>query len=212
MESLEVRERVTSDQPKPGRRERNKLEKQARIVDATRELFQRQGFSETTTLQIADAADIGTGTLFLYASSKEDLLVMVFKDEMLESARDIFAQLPERASAVDQMMTVFEKMVVYHSRDIELSRILLRELVMPSSSGRHGDIAELMDAIYGGLTDIVRRNVANGSCDPEVTARSAFALYYFALITWLGRGFDPELAMAQLRKQLFGLLRVEVSL
>jgi AcrR family transcriptional regulator len=210
MASVEVEERLSSDQPTPGRRERNKLEKQARIVDAARELFQRQGFAETTTQQIAAAADIGTGTLFLYASSKEDLLVMVFKDEMLESAREIFAQLPVRASAVDQMMTVFEKMVVYHARDIELSRSLLRELVMPSSSGRHGDIAELMDAIYGGLTDIVRRNVTDGSCDPEVTARSAFALYYFALITWLGRGFDPGLAMAQLRDQLSGLLRVEV--
>ena len=73
--------------PPPGRRERNKQEKLARIVGAARALFRDQGFTETTTQQIAEAADIGAGTLFLYARSKEDLLVMVFRDEMIETAR-----------------------------------------------------------------------------------------------------------------------------
>jgi AcrR family transcriptional regulator len=211
MASAALRDK-TIPKPKPtapGRRERNKLEKLSRIIDAARDLFQRQGFQETTTQQIAEAADIGAGTLFLYANSKEDLLVMVFKDEMLKTARDLFARLPQRASAVDQMMAVFEDMVVYHARDVELSRLLLKELIMPSSSGRHGDIAELMDMVYGGLTDIVRHTLAADVRDPEVTARSAFALYYFALITWLGRGFDPDACMSQLRNQLSGLLRPE---
>jgi AcrR family transcriptional regulator len=212
MASVEVEERLSSDQPTPGRRERNKLEKQARIVDAARELFQRQGFAETTTQQIAAAADIGTGTLFLYASSKEDLLIMVFKDEMVKNAQDIFAQLPWHASAVDQMMAVFQHMVEYHARDVEISRLLLRELVMPTSSGQHSDIAELMDVVYGGLTDIVTRTNHDDLGDPERTARSAFALYYFALITWLGRGFDRDKSMAQLRDQLSGLLKVETQI
>ena len=38
-----------------GRRERNKLEKRARIVAAARRLFAEQGFAETTTVQIAEA-------------------------------------------------------------------------------------------------------------------------------------------------------------
>lgn len=80
-----------------GRRERNKAEKQARIVAAARHLFHTQGFAETTTLQIAETADIGTGTLFLYARSKEALLVLVFKDEMMEVALDSFTKSPPRA-------------------------------------------------------------------------------------------------------------------
>ena len=77
--------------------------------------------------QIAEAADIGTGTLFLYAKSKEDLLVMVFKDEMLETARAIYGDLPVSASATDQMMAVFNRMADYHARDADLSRLLLKE-------------------------------------------------------------------------------------
>ncbi|MFM9442154.1 TetR/AcrR family transcriptional regulator [Streptomyces acidiscabies] len=53
-----------------GRRERNKQEKLDRIVAAARELFAERGVDEVTTQQIADKADIGTGTLFLYAKTK----------------------------------------------------------------------------------------------------------------------------------------------
>ncbi len=200
MASADVLEQPVST---PGRRERNKLEKQARIVVAARDLFHRQGFAETTTQQIAAEADIGTGTLFLYASCKEDLLIMVFKDEMLETSHEIFTRLPQHVSPVDQLMAVFDHMVDFHARDMDLSRVLLRELVMPSSLDRRGDVAELMESIYGGLADIVRP-VAD---DPELTARSAFALYYFALISWLGRGFDRDATFAQLREQLSALVK-----
>jgi AcrR family transcriptional regulator len=193
----------------PGRRERNKLQKRARIVAAARALFERQGFAETTTQQIAAAADIGTGTLFLYAKSKEDLLVMVFKDEMIETVRTIYANLPTGTSTTNQMMTVFNQMADYHARDADLSRLLLKELVIPDSSDRVSDIAELMDAILDGLTDIVKAAPRKMNGDPALLARSAFALYYFQLISWLGGGFDRNWCMRLLRDQLSLLMATE---
>src|SRR5215211_6033689 len=64
--------------PQPvGRRERNKQNKLERITAAARELFAEHGVDEVTTQQIADKADIGTGTLFLYAKTKGELLLLV---------------------------------------------------------------------------------------------------------------------------------------
>lgn len=188
----------------PGRRERNKLEKRARIVAAARDLFERQGFASTTTQQIADAADIGTGTLFLYARTKEDLLVMVFKDEMLETARQIFAAPPTAAAIVDRLMAVFNRMADYHARDTDLARLLLRELVMSQAEARRSDIDELMDAIHDGLSAIIEDGgrVANA----PLVARSAFALFYFALISWLGAGQDRGWCLRLLREQLANLI------
>jgi AcrR family transcriptional regulator len=57
-----------------GRRERNKQQKLDRITAAASELFAEYGVEEVTTQQIADKADIGTGTLFLYAKTKGELL------------------------------------------------------------------------------------------------------------------------------------------
>lgn len=184
----------------PGRRERNKLAKRARIVAAARALFRRQGFADTTTQQIADAADIGTGTLFLYARSKEDLLVMVFSDEMLETVRSIFAAPPGSAGLDDRLMEVFNRMADYHASDPDLARLLLKELVVPRSEARRSDIDELMDAIYDGLTDMIA--AAPRIAKPGLVARAAFALYYFALLSWLGAGQDRGWCMRLLADQL----------
>jgi AcrR family transcriptional regulator len=193
-----------------GRRERNKLEKRNRILAAARQLFAERGFADTTTQQIAEAADIGTGTLFLYASSKEDLLVMVFRDEMLETAADSFANLPAGPDSAAQIMTVFGRMVDYHARDADLSRLLLRELLLPSSAERAEDIDHLMSTIYGGLTDIVRRGQAAGTVrpglDPKLTGRALFAYFYLALISWLGGGLARERCVATLQAQVRQLL------
>lgn len=192
-----------------GRRERNKRAKKARILTAARELFDKQGYAETTTSEIAEAADIGTGTLFLYARSKEDLLVLVFKDEMVAAAQELFAHLPRRASPVTQMMSVFKGMFDYHSQNIELSQILLRELVIPSSSERTAEIDELLDVIRGGLAEIVCQACGAANADPELTARSAFAIYYYSLISWIGGAAEQTESLALLRRQLSALLGQE---
>ena len=67
---------------KLGRREQNKADKRRRIIAAATKLFEVNGFESTTTAAIAEAADIGAGTLYLYVNSKEDLLVAVFREEV----------------------------------------------------------------------------------------------------------------------------------
>ena len=65
-----------------GRAERNKRDKRARLIAAARELFRTKGFEQTTTSEIAERADVGKGTLFFHARSKDELLVMVFQEDM----------------------------------------------------------------------------------------------------------------------------------
>jgi AcrR family transcriptional regulator len=65
-----------------GRAERNKRDKPARIIAAARELFRTKGFEQTTTSETAELADVGKGTLFFYARSRDELLVMMFQEDM----------------------------------------------------------------------------------------------------------------------------------
>jgi hypothetical protein len=128
---------------------------------------------------------------------------------MLETVRTIYANLPSTISVTARLMFVFNQMADYHARDADLSRVLLRELVIPSSPERISDIAELMDVIFDGLTNIIRTADLAEKVDPALTARSAFALYYFALIGWLGSGFDRNWSMRVLRDQLSNLMSTE---
>lgn len=206
-QSRAVAAQTVMDQAPPlSRRERNKQEKQARIVAAARRLFAEKGFAQTTTLEIAEAADIGTGTLFLYVRSKEDLLVMVFKDEMLETAMAAFGRLRADEPLLDQLMQVFDAMVSHHERDPDLAKVLLKEIMFPTNEDRAGDIAELMAAIFGELGRLLIAAKASGSLraefDPRLAAESLFSNYFMDMLEWLrGRWSKPQF-LDRLRRHL----------
>ncbi|WP_109523384.1 MULTISPECIES: TetR/AcrR family transcriptional regulator [Nocardia] len=68
-----------------GRRMRNMREKQARILDAATALFAERGYAGVTAQEISDRADIAAGTLFRYAATKGELLLMVYNAEFREA-------------------------------------------------------------------------------------------------------------------------------
>lgn len=192
------------------RRERNKLDKKRRIVEASRALFKRQGFENTTTQQVAREADIATGTLFLYARTKEDLLVLSFKEEMLETLNLSFEQIPKNAGFIESLMVVFSRMIDYHDVDRSLSLKLIREMIGPSAGERGQDVGELVEAILDRLSKLVilsddKDSFLDGR-NARFMAENAFALYYFGLIGWLsGRHTRPQF-VSRLNQQLAVLI------
>lgn len=63
------------------RRDRGMRLKRARIFDAARALFEDRGFDAVTTQTVADRADVAVGTVFRYAATKSELLLMVYNEE-----------------------------------------------------------------------------------------------------------------------------------
>ena len=189
-----------------GRRERNKQEKRARIIAAAKELFGSKGFADTTTQEIAEKADIGTGTLFLYAKSKEELLVMVFSGDMIEQAQNAFLHLPATGSLVDKLMHVFGYMIEYHEQDKELSKALLKEITILTTPGPRRDIAMLMRCIYGGISDILvagqKIGVVREGVDTELAAEILFSIYYLTLLGWISDEISKPRFMKRLREKL----------
>jgi AcrR family transcriptional regulator len=62
------------------RRERKKAAVRAHILAIAIQLFSEQGLDSVTVDQIADAADIGKGTVYNYFSTKEDIVVAFMVD------------------------------------------------------------------------------------------------------------------------------------
>lgn len=57
--------------------------KREKIIAAAARFFGEKGYHNTTTAEVAEAAGVAAGTIYIYFSSKEDLLVAVF-EEFLE--------------------------------------------------------------------------------------------------------------------------------
>src|SRR5271167_4405970 len=195
----------------PGRIERSKRDKLERIKRAARKLFGRIGFEATTTREIAAAADIGAGTLFLYAGTKEDLLVLIFREEIGRVVTHAFATMPTRP-ILDQVLHLFGAMIALHERDRGLARVFVREL--PFVQDRRHGVAEMMATMLAGIANLIEEAKARGELRADVPAtrlaHGLFALYFFQLQRWLGG--DPissrqrdEGLRAALELQLEGL-------
>ncbi len=201
----------------PSRRERNKRNKQERISRAARRLFGRKGFERTTTREIADAADIGAGTLFLYAGTKEDLLVSIFRDEFDRIVERAFATVPA-TSLLEQTLHVFGELIAYHERDPGLARVFVKEL--PFVADRRHGVAATMAALLGGIARLIDEAQASGELPAglpaTLLAHNLFALYFAQVQRWLGGDPIPaanrdEGLRASLELQLAGLTRRSVQ-
>ena len=120
-----------------GRRERNKQHKLDRITAAALELFSEYGVDEVTTQQIADKADIGTGTLFLYAKTKAELLLLVqnstYADALVKGRADAEG-IPDVLEAV---MAIVRPVVECNRKQVDNGRTYLRELVFGDPQEPH---------------------------------------------------------------------------
>jgi AcrR family transcriptional regulator len=167
--------------PQPlGRRERNKQLKLDRITAAASALFAEHGVEEVTTQQIADKADIGTGTLFLYAKTKGELLVQnAHYAEALERGRADAETIP---NALDAVMAIVRPIVECNRVQVDNGRTYLREMVFGDATEPHHSEAlsivaqteEAIAAVLGG-DDLLNAD------DAATTARIVSAIMFLSM-------------------------------
>jgi AcrR family transcriptional regulator len=195
------------DKPQRSRTERNKLDKLKRIRRAAATLFRKHGFDGTTTQVIAEAADIGIGTLFMYAPKKENLLSIVMDNELIETVDELAGSIPQGQSLAKQVWHIFGGLIEFHSHEKELSRLYVREVTTPRNfnalafSGRSPGtaITNMLTNIVSHHQDLghLRRNVS-----AETMAEGLFSLYYMGLLRYLGRGSTAEECAATVREHI----------
>jgi AcrR family transcriptional regulator len=191
--------------PPTGRRERNKREKWARIERAARAEFAKRGFDAAALRAIAARARVATGTLFLYARDKRELLFLVFQGE----ARRIFAEAEAAARPRDglvaALMQIFGRFLDFYAGNPELSAAILREFFFrPYEPERLGALTREYAAQVTRCVERAReRGELRRDVPVPVAANALFAHYSYWVQTWLGsRLVSREQAERQLRHAL----------
>jgi AcrR family transcriptional regulator len=164
-----------------GKRERNKLDKQQRIRDAARRLFEEKGYQETTVRDIADQAGIALGTVFLYASDKRDLLFLIVQDDLNDVTDRAFSKAQPTDAFVDQLIIAFDEFFRYFAKSPRVAQDMMREVVFYKKAGDmnqfHAGIARTENRIaqfvaQAQATGVITRNVA-----PDAIAKLIFSIY-----------------------------------
>lgn len=120
-----------------GRRERNKLDKLERITAIAAELFANRGIDDVTTQEIAERADIGTGTLFLYAKTKSELLLLVQNSAYASALEKGRIDAGQTTGVLDGVVAIVRPVVQCNRSQVENGRTYLREIVFGDPNEPH---------------------------------------------------------------------------
>jgi AcrR family transcriptional regulator len=190
-----------------GRRERNKQAKLERIMTAASELFAEHGVDEVTTQQIADKADIGTGTLFLYAKTKGELLLLVQNAQYaaaLERGRASAETIPD---VLDAVLSIVQPIVQCNRAQIENGRTYLREMVFGDpEEPHHGEALAIAAQTEEAITAVLRRDKRVAEGDAATLARVVSSVMFLSMAASLNVARSVEEIVQDIRKQVSALL------
>jgi AcrR family transcriptional regulator len=194
--------------PQPvGRRERNKQAKLERIMTAASELFAAHGVDEVTTQQIADRADIGTGTLFLYAKTKGELLLLVQNTQYAAALERGRAAAGTIHDVLDAVLSIVQPIVECNRAQVENGRTYLREMVFGDpEEPRHGEALAIVAQTEEAIAAVLRRDQRVGEGDAATLARVLSGVMFLSMAASLNVAWSVEEIVEDIRRQVSTLL------
>jgi AcrR family transcriptional regulator len=159
---------------------KSSAERNREILEAALALFAERGFSDTTMEEVANAAGVAKGTLYIYFDSKEHILLALkrqFLDGLLAELTDVAADAVEALSAGaevdyrDVVDEILEAIVAYHTERSETLRVVVTQ---SPGAGLVQEALELERDLVGLVTNTIRQASEFGlihSSDPDMTAR-----------------------------------------
>lgn len=170
----------------PGLRERKRARTRRAIARAALELFDRQGFQDTTIAQVAEAADVSPRTVSSYFPHKEDL---AFPDSE-EAFADLDRRLRERPpdeSATDALRNWIEAWLSDHAERDQERR--MRRAVIARDEGLRAYEHRFMVRIQDALAEAIARDlgVTPRQLEPRMAAAATLTVFYL-----LGEEVEPD--------------------
>jgi TetR/AcrR family transcriptional regulator len=189
--------------PALSRRERNKQAKLDRITAAASALFAEHGIDDVTTQQIADAADIGTGTLFLYVKTKGELLLLVQNTHYARALEQGMTAAESHEDVLDAVMAVLQPIVECNRVQVENGRTYLREMVFgdPTEPQRRAALA-IVGKTEAAITAILARDETTSPTTAATLAHVISAVMFLEMSASTNSNAAPNELVSGIRRQV----------
>lgn len=179
---------------------RRSRDKRDRILKAAVKVFAKNGFHATRVSEVAKAAGVADGTIYLYFKSKEELLVSLFEDRVSKLLTFMRESLPKTEGAPQRLRAVIDMQLglLEGERDLaEVITVIIRQSTRLMKEFAAPQFLAYLDAI----AKIVQEGQASGDfrtdISPHIAARAIFGALDGITLTWaLGRAEQGALARA----------------
>lgn len=172
--------------------EKVNTEKRMEIIEAALQLFSERGFEKATVDEIANKANVGKGTIYLYFKNKEQIFMAVIEEglsKMITHLSQIFSH--------GSFMTQLREMITYHFKFVEENKdfykIFLKERLNfcfydnPSKT----KIVELHHQLYRLLEEFFHNGIKEGYLrlgNPNYYSLSLSGMISHFIVHWLTTG------------------------
>ncbi|KQM54868.1 TetR family transcriptional regulator [Pseudomonas sp. Leaf15] len=158
-----------------GLRERQKAERRQAISKAAVELFERQGFQNTTIEQIASQAGVSPPTVFKYFGNKQEIILEILHhadQRAISDTRSLIHQIDDPVEALchlERLLTGYALEVMHPS----LWRELLPLILFGGSNGLPEGYRAMNDALRAEISELLRELQRAGKLRPQLDVELA---------------------------------------
>jgi TetR/AcrR family fatty acid metabolism transcriptional regulator len=161
-----------ADQPRADKRDA--------ILRAATDVFAGRGFFNAQVADVARAAGVAAGTVYLYFRGKDDLLVSIFERTMREAIADGRACVAPLRDPVDQLRAIARVHLDRMGRDRSLAVVFQVEL-RQSTKFMERFSATLLREYLGIIRGLIVAGQASGAFRREINATLAAKLFFGGL-------------------------------
>ena len=173
------------------RKEREHLTHRQEILSVAEKLFAAKGFFSTTMSQIAQKAEFGTGTLYKYFKSKEDLYFTLIDEKATEIDGPVRAELSKRMPTIERIEKILRIQFEFFEKNRDFFRIYISErnrFEWTVKDDLVKGIHEKMVAYIDLLAGVMRQGIKEGvfkSKDPVDLAHALVGITNSFVFEWL---------------------------
>ena len=176
-----------------------------RVLDAARDLFETQGYDETTVREIARKAEVAVGSVFTTLASKGDILSQVMADRLDELYAELDRVAPHlRGGVADRLRSLF---AIHFAFETRRTKLFLAHIAAAfdwtlASARPYGRNPRLRQVVRDLLEDAQGRGEIGPEQDLDVIIDALMACYAwtYRLAAW--EGADAEAMSAVFDRQV----------
>jgi TetR/AcrR family fatty acid metabolism transcriptional regulator len=170
--------------------------KRERILRAAVDVFAEHGYFNAKVAQIAKAAGVADGTIYLYFDGKEDLLITIFREHTRNYLRSLEQQVANINRAEERLRVAVRHHLETLGRDRALavvSQVELRHSLKFMSLFSQEEVKDYLNVIrkiveHGQAEGTFRRNV-----HPQLVAKAIFGVLDEMVTSWMLSDKDYDL-------------------
>ncbi len=179
----------------PPRRKSSAPDKRDRILKAAVKVFAKNGFYATRVSEIAKAAGVADGTIYLYFKNKDDVLISIFEDgiqRLLAILRDVAASDEPVERRITRIIEL-QLGLLEDQRDLaEVITVNLRQSSRLLKQYAAPLFMEYIEVLAGVIDEGQKGGFFRSEVNSRVVARALFGALDGILLTWALGEADPQ--------------------